>query len=145
MELLLNDCSITYIPKDSKKKKHELKISHQGADALVLAVQSKEQAEQWLKVRGNFWPGVLLLPAQLLLKTEMPTGKSRPLKSHLIWGCRNTDLMFRPWSGSLGYRQPSATQLLCMIFTANCTITWHQEESWQIPFCLHFQLILQQA
>ncbi|NXN47622.1 AFAP1 protein, partial [Rhinoptilus africanus] len=50
MELLLNDCSITYIPKDSKKKKHELKISHQGADALVLAVQSKEQAEQWLKV-----------------------------------------------------------------------------------------------
>lgn len=54
MELLLNDCSITYIPKDSKKKKHELKISHQGADALVLAVQSKEQAEQWLKVRGDF-------------------------------------------------------------------------------------------
>lgn len=53
MELLLNDCSITYIPKDSKKKKHELKISHQGADALVLAVQSKEQAEQWLKVWGN--------------------------------------------------------------------------------------------
>ncbi|NXE58882.1 AFAP1 protein, partial [Calcarius ornatus] len=50
MELFLNDCSITYIPKDSKKKKHELKISHQGADALVLAVQSKEQAEQWLKV-----------------------------------------------------------------------------------------------
>ncbi|XP_037754051.1 actin filament-associated protein 1 isoform X3 [Chelonia mydas] len=50
MELLLNDCSITYIPKDSKKKKHELKITHQGTDALVLAVQSKEQAEQWLKV-----------------------------------------------------------------------------------------------
>ncbi|NXP56906.1 AFAP1 protein, partial [Heliornis fulica] len=50
MELMLNDCSITYIPKDSKKKKHELKISHQGADALVLAVQSKEQAEQWVKV-----------------------------------------------------------------------------------------------
>uniref|UniRef100_A0A8D0DXZ0 Actin filament-associated protein 1 n=1 Tax=Salvator merianae TaxID=96440 RepID=A0A8D0DXZ0_SALMN len=50
MELLLNDCSITYIPKDSKKKKHELKISHQGQDALVLAVQSKEQADQWLKV-----------------------------------------------------------------------------------------------
>uniref|UniRef100_A0A8C0IM97 Actin filament-associated protein 1 n=1 Tax=Chelonoidis abingdonii TaxID=106734 RepID=A0A8C0IM97_CHEAB len=50
MELLLNDCSITYIPKDSKKKKHELKIIHQGTDALVLAVQSKEQAEQWLKV-----------------------------------------------------------------------------------------------
>ncbi|XP_058033976.1 actin filament-associated protein 1 isoform X6 [Ahaetulla prasina] len=50
MELLLCDCSITYIPKDSKKKKHELKIAHQGQDALVLAVQSKEQADQWLKV-----------------------------------------------------------------------------------------------
>ncbi|XP_043085385.1 actin filament-associated protein 1 isoform X2 [Puntigrus tetrazona] len=50
MELLLSGCSITHIPKDGKKKKHELKIVHQGADALVLAVQSKEQAEEWLKV-----------------------------------------------------------------------------------------------
>uniref|UniRef100_A0A3B1KHV9 Actin filament-associated protein 1 n=1 Tax=Astyanax mexicanus TaxID=7994 RepID=A0A3B1KHV9_ASTMX len=51
MELLLSGCSITHIPKDSKKKKHELKIVHQGADALVLAVHSKEQAEEWLKVK----------------------------------------------------------------------------------------------
>ncbi|XP_029310570.1 actin filament-associated protein 1 isoform X2 [Cottoperca gobio] len=50
MELTLSGCSITHIPKDGKKKKHELKILHQGADALVLAVQSKEQAEEWLKV-----------------------------------------------------------------------------------------------
>ncbi|XP_030578475.1 actin filament-associated protein 1 isoform X3 [Archocentrus centrarchus] len=50
MELNLSGCSITHIPKDGKKKKHELKIVHQGADALVLAVQSKEQAEEWLKV-----------------------------------------------------------------------------------------------
>ncbi|KAK3559214.1 hypothetical protein QTP86_005477, partial [Hemibagrus guttatus] len=49
MELLLSGCSVTHIPKDSKKKKHELKIVHQGADALVLAVHSKEQAEEWLK------------------------------------------------------------------------------------------------
>uniref|UniRef100_A0A673BAR0 Actin filament-associated protein 1 n=1 Tax=Sphaeramia orbicularis TaxID=375764 RepID=A0A673BAR0_9TELE len=49
MELTLSGCSITHIPKDGKKKKHELKIVHQGADALVLAVQSKEQAEEWLK------------------------------------------------------------------------------------------------
>uniref|UniRef100_A0A8C1Y705 Actin filament-associated protein 1 n=1 Tax=Cyprinus carpio TaxID=7962 RepID=A0A8C1Y705_CYPCA len=53
MELLLSGCSITHIPKDGKKKKHELKIVHQGADALVLAVQSKEQAEEWLKVTRN--------------------------------------------------------------------------------------------
>uniref|UniRef100_A0AAY4A267 Actin filament-associated protein 1 n=1 Tax=Denticeps clupeoides TaxID=299321 RepID=A0AAY4A267_9TELE len=50
MELVLSGCSISHIPKDGKKKKHELKIVHQGADALVLAVQSKEQAEEWLKV-----------------------------------------------------------------------------------------------
>lgn len=50
MELNLSGCSITHIPKDGKKKRHELKIVHQGADALVLAVQSKEQAEEWLKV-----------------------------------------------------------------------------------------------
>ncbi|KAM9834261.1 actin filament-associated protein 1 isoform 1-T1 [Syngnathus typhle] len=50
MELTLSSCSITHIPKDGKKKRHELKIVHQGADALVLAVQSKEQAEEWLKV-----------------------------------------------------------------------------------------------
>ncbi|KPP63855.1 actin filament-associated protein 1-like [Scleropages formosus] len=49
MDLLLSDCSITHVPKDGKKKRHELKIVHQGADALVLAVQSKEQAEEWLK------------------------------------------------------------------------------------------------
>lgn len=50
MELPLQGCNIAYIPKDSKKKKHELKITQQGTDPLVLAVQSKEQAEQWLKV-----------------------------------------------------------------------------------------------
>ncbi|XP_054609274.1 actin filament-associated protein 1 isoform X2 [Dunckerocampus dactyliophorus] len=50
MELTLTGCSITHVPKDGKKKRHELRIVHQGADALVLAVQSKEQAEQWLKI-----------------------------------------------------------------------------------------------
>ena len=50
MELCLAGCGITHVPKDGKKKRHELRIAHQGADALVLAVQSKEQAEEWLKV-----------------------------------------------------------------------------------------------
>lgn len=50
MELPLQGCTVTYIPKDSKKKKHELKITPPGSDPLVLAVQSREQAEQWLKV-----------------------------------------------------------------------------------------------
>ncbi|XP_029419286.1 actin filament-associated protein 1 isoform X2 [Nannospalax galili] len=57
MELPLQGCSITYIPKDSKKKKHELKITQQGTDPLVLAVQSKEQAEQWLKVIKEAYSG----------------------------------------------------------------------------------------
>ncbi|XP_036097896.1 actin filament-associated protein 1 isoform X1 [Molossus molossus] len=57
MELPLPGCSITYIPKDGKKKKHELKITQQGTDPLVLAVQSKEQAEQWLKVIREVYSG----------------------------------------------------------------------------------------
>ncbi|XP_047703269.1 actin filament-associated protein 1 isoform X4 [Prionailurus viverrinus] len=57
MELPLQGCSVTYIPKDSKKKKHELKITQQGTDPLVLAVQSKEQAEQWLKVIREVYSG----------------------------------------------------------------------------------------
>ncbi|XP_062902384.1 actin filament-associated protein 1 isoform X3 [Mobula hypostoma] len=50
MELLLTVHNVSYVPKDSKRKKHELRITQQGADMLVLAVQSKEQAEEWLKV-----------------------------------------------------------------------------------------------
>ncbi|XP_037386516.1 actin filament-associated protein 1 isoform X1 [Talpa occidentalis] len=57
MELPLQGCSVTYTPKDSKKKKHELKITQQGTDPLVLAVQSKEQAEQWLKVIRDVYSG----------------------------------------------------------------------------------------
>ncbi|XP_053778879.1 actin filament-associated protein 1 isoform X3 [Desmodus rotundus] len=57
MELPLPGCSITYIPKDGKKKKHELKITQQGTDPLVLAVQSKEQAEQWLRVVKEVYSG----------------------------------------------------------------------------------------
>ncbi|EPQ20404.1 Actin filament-associated protein 1 [Myotis brandtii] len=52
MELPLPGCSIAYVPKDGKKKQHELKITQQGTDPLVLAVQSREQAEQWLKASG---------------------------------------------------------------------------------------------
>ncbi|XP_058526300.1 actin filament-associated protein 1 isoform X2 [Ochotona princeps] len=57
MELPLQGCTVTYIPKDSKKKKHELKITPPGSDPLVLAVQSREQAEQWLKVIKEAYSG----------------------------------------------------------------------------------------
>uniref|UniRef100_A0A3B3BL88 Actin filament-associated protein 1-like 1 n=1 Tax=Oryzias melastigma TaxID=30732 RepID=A0A3B3BL88_ORYME len=49
-ELPLNLCNVIYVPKEGKKKRHELRFSLPGGDALVLAVQSKEQAQRWLKV-----------------------------------------------------------------------------------------------
>lgn len=50
MELSLSGCSVSLVPKEGKKKKAELKIVHQGTDPLVLALQSQDQAEEWLKV-----------------------------------------------------------------------------------------------
>ncbi|XP_060783664.1 actin filament-associated protein 1-like 1 isoform X4 [Neoarius graeffei] len=50
MDLPLNLCNVIYVPKDGRKKKHELRFSLPGGEALVLAVQSKEQAEKWLRV-----------------------------------------------------------------------------------------------
>uniref|UniRef100_A0A8C0H4L8 Actin filament-associated protein 1-like 1 n=1 Tax=Chelonoidis abingdonii TaxID=106734 RepID=A0A8C0H4L8_CHEAB len=50
LEVPLSACSVNYVPKDGRRKKHELRFSLPGAEALVLAVQSKEQAEEWLKV-----------------------------------------------------------------------------------------------
>ncbi|TRZ03795.1 hypothetical protein DNTS_027791 [Danionella cerebrum] len=50
VDLPLNLCNVIYVPKDGRRKKHELRFSMPGGDALVLAVQSKEQAESWLKV-----------------------------------------------------------------------------------------------
>ncbi|XP_068187544.1 actin filament-associated protein 1-like 1 isoform X2 [Antennarius striatus] len=49
-ELLLNLCNVIYVPKEGRKKRHELRFSMSGGEALVLAVQSKEQAQRWLKV-----------------------------------------------------------------------------------------------
>ncbi|XP_046898932.1 actin filament-associated protein 1-like 1b isoform X2 [Hypomesus transpacificus] len=50
MELPLNLCNVIYVPKDGRRKKHELRFSLPGGQALVLAVQSKEQAQRWLQV-----------------------------------------------------------------------------------------------
>uniref|UniRef100_G1LI19 Actin filament-associated protein 1 n=1 Tax=Ailuropoda melanoleuca TaxID=9646 RepID=G1LI19_AILME len=74
MELPLQGCNITYTPKDSKKKKHELKITQQGTDPLVLAVQSKEQAEQWLKVIRDVYSG-----CSGLADSEGPPPSSSPV------------------------------------------------------------------
>ncbi|XP_074865885.1 actin filament-associated protein 1-like 1 isoform X2 [Carettochelys insculpta] len=50
LEVPLSTCTVTYVPKDGRRKKHELRFAPPGAETLVLAVQSKEQAEEWLKV-----------------------------------------------------------------------------------------------
>ncbi|XP_051960778.1 actin filament-associated protein 1-like 1 isoform X2 [Xyrauchen texanus] len=50
VDIPLNLCNVIYVPKDGRRKKHELRFSMPGGEALVLAVQSKEQAESWLKV-----------------------------------------------------------------------------------------------
>lgn len=50
VDLPLNLCNVIYVPKDGRRKKHELRFSMPGGEAVVLAVQSKEQAENWLKV-----------------------------------------------------------------------------------------------
>ncbi|XP_024918711.1 actin filament-associated protein 1-like 1 isoform X3 [Cynoglossus semilaevis] len=50
VDMLLPQCTVVYAPKDSKRKHHELRFTLPNGDALVLAVQSKEQAHRWMGV-----------------------------------------------------------------------------------------------
>ncbi|KAG9346783.1 hypothetical protein JZ751_007102 [Albula glossodonta] len=50
MDVPLNLCTVSYVPKDGRRKKHELRFLLPGGETLVLAVQSKEQAEGWLRI-----------------------------------------------------------------------------------------------
>ncbi|XP_053573082.1 actin filament-associated protein 1-like 1 [Bombina bombina] len=50
LEIPLPLCSVAYVPKDGRRKKHELRFCLPNAEMLVLAVQSQEQAEEWLRV-----------------------------------------------------------------------------------------------
>ncbi|KAM4876139.1 actin filament-associated protein 1-like 1 [Thomomys bottae] len=50
LRLALEACTVVYVPKDSRHKRHELRFSQGAAEVLVLALQSREQAEEWLKV-----------------------------------------------------------------------------------------------
>uniref|UniRef100_A0A671KM01 Actin filament-associated protein 1-like 2 n=1 Tax=Sinocyclocheilus anshuiensis TaxID=1608454 RepID=A0A671KM01_9TELE len=53
LDISLLGCSVVYKEKQTKRKEHRLKITPLGGEAIVLGLQSKEQAEQWLKVRAN--------------------------------------------------------------------------------------------
>lgn len=50
LDVSLLGCSVVYKEKQLKRKEHKLKIVPVGAEAIVLALQSKEQTEQWLRV-----------------------------------------------------------------------------------------------
>ncbi|TSK14748.1 Actin filament-associated protein 1-like 2 [Bagarius yarrelli] len=56
LDVSLVGCSIIYKEKQPKRKEHKLKIIPQGGEAIVLGLQSKEQAEQWLKVIQEISP-----------------------------------------------------------------------------------------
>ncbi|XP_041703686.2 actin filament-associated protein 1-like 1 isoform X2 [Coregonus clupeaformis] len=50
VDLPLPQCTVTYAPKDERRKRHELRFTPPSGEALVLAVQSREQAHRWLRV-----------------------------------------------------------------------------------------------
>ncbi|XP_044521536.1 actin filament-associated protein 1-like 2 isoform X5 [Gracilinanus agilis] len=50
LDVNLVGCSVVYKEKQVRKKEHNLKITPTNADVIVLGLQSKDQAEQWLRV-----------------------------------------------------------------------------------------------
>ncbi|XP_013863040.1 actin filament-associated protein 1-like 2 [Austrofundulus limnaeus] len=56
LDVSLQGCSVTYKENKPKRKEHKLKIIPVGGEAIVLGLQSKEQAEQWLKVIQEISP-----------------------------------------------------------------------------------------
>uniref|UniRef100_UPI00358EB247 actin filament-associated protein 1-like 1 n=1 Tax=Myxine glutinosa TaxID=7769 RepID=UPI00358EB247 len=51
LDFLLPGCTVGYLVKSGRRKStHELRIVRPGSDAVVLSVQSHEQAEQWCKI-----------------------------------------------------------------------------------------------
>ncbi|CAL8301449.1 unnamed protein product [Lota lota] len=56
LDVSLLGCSVVYKEKQMKRKEHSLKIVPVGGEAIVLALQSKEQTEQWLKVIQDISP-----------------------------------------------------------------------------------------
>ncbi|XP_059586112.1 actin filament-associated protein 1-like 2 isoform X5 [Alligator mississippiensis] len=50
LDVNLLGCTVTYKEKQVRKKEHKLKIIPMNTDVIVLGLQSKDQAEQWLRV-----------------------------------------------------------------------------------------------
>ena len=51
LDVNLLGSSVVHKEKQVRKKEHKLKITPMNADVIVLGLQSKDQAEQWLRVR----------------------------------------------------------------------------------------------
>lgn len=51
LDVNLLGSTVVHKEKQVRKKEHKLKITPVGADVIVLGLQSKDQAEQWLRVR----------------------------------------------------------------------------------------------
>ncbi|KAI5103321.1 actin filament-associated protein 1-like 2 isoform X5, partial [Silurus meridionalis] len=76
LDISLLGCNVTYKEKQPKRKEHRLKIIPQCSEAIVLGLQSKEQAEQWLKARLQILqsfesPDVSDSPRLMCTKTEL--------------------------------------------------------------------------
>ncbi|XP_011604547.1 actin filament-associated protein 1-like 2 isoform X1 [Takifugu rubripes] len=56
LDVSLLGCIVVHKEKQLKRKEHKLKIIPVGAEAIVLALQSKEQTEQWLRVIQEISP-----------------------------------------------------------------------------------------
>lgn len=91
LDVNLLGCTVIHKEKQVRKKEHKLKIIPTNADVIVLGLQSKDQAEQWLRVSGAF--GACPAGAPVLLP----------------WLCRETVSYLSPvlvCSGSLRHCKP---------------------------------------
>uniref|UniRef100_A0A8C0GE56 Actin filament-associated protein 1-like 2 n=1 Tax=Chelonoidis abingdonii TaxID=106734 RepID=A0A8C0GE56_CHEAB len=59
LDVNLLGCSVIHKEKQVRKKEHKLKIIPMTADVIVLGLQSKDQAEQWLRVMDCLGPEAL--------------------------------------------------------------------------------------
>ncbi|RVE59487.1 hypothetical protein OJAV_G00188980 [Oryzias javanicus] len=73
LDVSLLGCSVIYKEKQLKRKEHKLKIVPVGGEAIVLGLQSKEQAEQWLKVIQEISPK----PAEIWDPHQLSSDSSR--------------------------------------------------------------------
>lgn len=99
-DIPLSLCTVVYVPKDGRRKKHELRFSLPGGEALVLAVQSKEQAEKWLQVNSpsltltlgyqsiiHTHKRCILLPETILHKRKIAFVKGTPCVMDYVYTC----------------------------------------------------------